>query len=82
VSAWRSVRALRACPRGLASNVLSAQLAVGTFLTDLASCPSLFVLTEPGTVAFTTVILVEVVNAEVSEVASTNPALLLAATAQ
>jgi len=39
-------------------------------------------LTEPGTVAFTTVILVEVVNAEVSEVASTNPALLLAATAQ
>lgn len=34
------------------------------------------------TVAFTAVVLVEVVNAEVSEFASTNPALLLAATEQ
>ena len=39
-------------------------------------------LTEPRTVALTAVVLVEVVNAEVSEVASTNPTLLLAAIAQ
>ena len=53
-------------------------------MTGVASTMKGSYLTEPGTVAFTTVIhvLVEVVNAEVSEVASSNPALLLAATAQ